>query len=81
MDKILYYTGATPNRERKALEHALQLAYAQRENTVLTALLRTASERLHDMLKMDDGQAFSEADKFVKRLDHYLEGQKKLDVV
>ncbi|MNF15403.1 hypothetical protein D3C80_2180070 [compost metagenome] len=60
----------------------MQLAYAQRENVKATALLQGALERLEDMLKMDDGQAFKEADKFVKReLRPYLEGQKKLDVV
>lgn len=45
------------------------------------ALLRTALERLQDMLKMDDGQAFSEADKFVKKLEDYLDGDKRIDVV
>lgn len=60
------------------VERALR---ANRENTELKALLITAKERLLDMLKMDDGQAFNEADKFVKRLDCYFEDQKKLDVV
>lgn len=83
MEHILYYDGdgIRRQRERRALETALQLAYAQRENAELKALLNTAQERLLDMLKMDDGQAFSEATKFVKRLDSYLEDKKKLDVV
>lgn len=52
------------------------------ENTVQKALLVSALERLEDMLKMDDGQAFKEADKFVKReLRPYLERDKKIDVV
>jgi hypothetical protein len=82
MERILYYTGERrTDEQRLALENALKLAYAQRENAELKALLNTAQERLLDMLKMDDGQAFSEADKFVKRLDVYLEDKKKLDVV
>jgi len=54
---------------------------AQRENAELKALLLTAQERLLDMLKMDDGQAFSEADKFSKRLTEYLNRDKRIDVV
>lgn len=82
MERILYYTGERrTDEQRLALENALKLAYAQRENAELKALLNTAQERLLDMLKMDDGQAFSEATKFVKRLDSYLEDKKKLDVV
>lgn len=78
-ERILYYSGEDPNKASRIAN--LVLAYTQRENRELKALLCTAQERLLDMLKMDDGQAFSEADKFVKRLNDYLEGKKKLDVV
>ena len=81
-EKILYYTGEAANPERKVLEKSLQLAYAQNENRKLKSLLRSALERLEDMLKMDDGQAFKEADKFVKReLLPFFEKDKQLDVV
>lgn len=60
----------------------MSLECLRRANREQKALLKSALERLEDMLKMDDGQAFKEADKFVKReLRPYLEGQKKLDVV
>jgi L-2-hydroxyglutarate oxidase LhgO len=78
-ERILYYSGEDPNKASRIAN--MVLAHTQRENRELKALLRTAQERLLDMLKMDDGQAFSEATKFVKRLDVYFEDKKKLDVV
>ena len=60
---------------------AIEAAQLRRENAELKALLLTAQERLLDMLKMDDGQAFSEADKFSKRLTEYLNRDKRIDVV
>lgn len=58
-----------------AIDHLRKVQREQKE------LLRTALERLQDMLKMDDGQAFSEADKFVKKLEEYLNADKRIDVV
>ena len=82
VEKVLYYTGETSSPERKALETSLQLAFVQRENVKQKALLRSALERLEDMLKMDDGQAFKEADKFVTReLRPYLNKEEQIDVV
>lgn len=58
----------------------MSLECLRRANREQKALLKTALERLQDMLKMDDGQAFSEAEKFAKRLEIYL-NRKKIDVV
>lgn len=80
-ERILYYTGVDSSRDRLALENSLKLAFANRENKKLKGLLRTALERLDDMLKMDDGQAFSEASKFAERLRTHLDAPAKIDVV
>jgi hypothetical protein len=84
MEKIVYYQGTedpVKSAERRVLLTSLQLVYAQRENRELKLLLRGAVERLQDMLKMDDGQAAKEADKFVARVQKYFDKPAQIDVV
>lgn len=53
----------------------------EEENRKLNGLIVKSYERLQDMLRMDDGQAFKEADKFSKILSTHIERQNMFDVV
>lgn len=68
-----------PASELRAVKHSLELAWAsnrERDASIrgLTdqrdrseALFKEARERIADMLRQDDGEAFFEAEKFLKR--------------